>query len=208
MPPVRRPSDTPPDDFERGKRLGELVRSLRERRGLSVRTLARESGFSPSFISQVEHSLAAPSIASMERIAHALDVTLSEFFAAEEGMTPVPFIVPAGEGQELASEWSSAVVRKLGPSWGPHVLEPVMLVLSAGGRSGGKPAGHHGEEFAIVFAGEVVLRLEEATHCLSAGDAVSLPSETPHQWENVSDRNAHIVLVSTRSRGKSAGERR
>jgi len=200
MPPVRRPSGTPPDTIERGKRLGELVRTLRERRGLSVRTLARESGFSPSFISQVEHGSASPSITSLERIAHTLGVTMSEFFAADESRTAVPFIVPAGDGRELTSGWSHAVVRELGPSWGAHVLLPVMLVLEAGGRTGARPAGHQGEEFAIVFSGEVLLRLEGAEHHLQAGDAVSLPSEMPHQWENVSDRDAHIVLVSLRPR--------
>ncbi len=198
---VRRQPDTPPDDLEQGKRLGDLVRLLRERRGLSVRTLARESGFSPSFISQVEHGLVSPSIASMERIAHVLGVTLSEFFAVEKSQTAVPFVVPAGAGRELASEWSNAVVRELGPSQGDHVLEPVMLVLAAGGRSGARPAGHQGEEFAIVFAGEVLLRLEEAEHRLRVGDSVTLPSETPHQWENVSDSDAHIVLVSLRPPG-------
>jgi len=201
MPPARRPPDIPPDDLQHGKRLGELVRLLRERRGLSVRTLARESGFSPSFISQVEHGLASPSIASMERIAHALGVTMSEFFAVDESQTAVPFIVPAGEGRELTSAWSHAVVRELGPSHGARLLEPVMLVLGAGGRSGARPAGHQGEEFAIVFSGDVLLRLEGAEHRLQAGDAVSLPPELPHQWENVSDREAHIILVSLRHPG-------
>ncbi len=204
---TRSESDTPLNDPRQRDRIGEVMRSLRARRGLSVRTLARESGFSPSFISQVEHGLASPSIASMERIAHALGVTLSEFFAAEERMTPVPFFVPAGEGHELASEWSSAVVRNLGPSQADRVLEPVMLVLSAGGRSGAKPAGHRGEEFAFVFAGVAVLRLEDAMHHMSAGDAVSLPSDLPHQWENPSDRDVHIVLVSSRPGGKSASDR-
>lgn len=202
MPPVHRPSDTQPDHIEHGKRLGALVRLLREQRGLSVRTLARQSGFSPSFISQVEHGLASPSIASMEQIAHALGVTLSEFFAAEESQAATPLIVPAGEGRELASEWSQAVVRELGPSRGAHALEPVMLVLAAGGRSGARPAGHHGEEFAFVFSGDVLLRLEGAEHRLRTGDAVSLPSRMPHQWENVSDGDAHIVLVSLRTPGE------
>lgn len=201
MPPVRRPPDVPPDDIEHGKRLGALVRSLRERRALSVRTLARESGLSPSFISQVEHGVASPSIASMERIAHALGVTMSEFFAVDERQAAGPFIVSAGEGRELTSAWSHAVVRELGPSRGAHLLQLVMLVLGAGGRSGARPAGHQGEEFAIVFAGQVLLRLEGAEHRLQAGDAVSLPSGMPHQWENLSDRDAHIVLVSLRPPG-------
>jgi transcriptional regulator with XRE-family HTH domain len=66
----------------RSEQVGELVRELREARRLSVRALAAQAGFSPSFISQVENEQASPSIASLERIATALGVTLVEFFQA------------------------------------------------------------------------------------------------------------------------------
>ena len=64
--------------------VGERIRQLRLGRGLSVRTLAAETGFSPSLISQVEHSHVMPSIGSLERIAMALGVSLSTFFAEAE----------------------------------------------------------------------------------------------------------------------------
>ena len=64
------------------RQLGERIRQLRTGRGLSVRTLAATTGFSPSFISQVEHGQVSPSIASLERIATALGVTLGGLFHA------------------------------------------------------------------------------------------------------------------------------
>ena len=60
--------------------VGERVRSLRTALNMSVRSLASRAGFSPSFISQVENGLVSPSIASLERIASILDVTLAGFF--------------------------------------------------------------------------------------------------------------------------------
>ncbi|MBI2953312.1 MAG: PAS domain-containing protein [Chloroflexi bacterium] len=54
--------------------VGETIRRFRMGRGLSVRALAAETGFSPSFISQVELGQAAPSIASLARIAAALGI--------------------------------------------------------------------------------------------------------------------------------------
>ena len=49
--------------------VGEAIRRLREGQRLSVRTLASKSGFSASFISQVELGQASPSLASLDRIA-------------------------------------------------------------------------------------------------------------------------------------------
>ncbi|MEX2224800.1 MAG: helix-turn-helix transcriptional regulator, partial [Candidatus Rokuibacteriota bacterium] len=65
--------------------LGEIVRRLRTAHGLSVRTLASRAGFSPSFISQVEHNQASPSIASLQRLADALGVSLGDFFRDPAG---------------------------------------------------------------------------------------------------------------------------
>ena len=62
--------------------VGDLVRRLREQRGLTLRALAAATDFSPSFISQLENGLVSPSIDSMERIANTLGVTLGEFFAS------------------------------------------------------------------------------------------------------------------------------
>lgn len=179
------------------QRLGELVRELRTRQNLSVRTLAAKAGFSPSFISQVEHGQASPSIASLERIAGALGVTLGDFFRPAVAPTA---IVRAGERAELASSWSRAQIEALGPTGPERALEPMMITLAPGGQSGGRPLAHGGDEFAIVFDGEVRLTLGETVHRLGRGDAATFPAETPHRWENPGLEPARIVVVSSRPR--------
>ncbi len=177
--------------------VGEFVRALREEQRLSVRTLAARAGFSPSFISQVEHGQASPSIASLERIAQALGVTLGEFFRRADG-APMA-VVRAGERTELTSSWSRARVEALGPTGAGHSLEPMMITLAPGGRSGTDPFAHGGEEFALVFEGKVRLTLGDAVHILERGDATTFPAGTPHQWENVGTEPARIVVVSSRA---------
>jgi transcriptional regulator with XRE-family HTH domain len=180
-------------------RVGATVQALRERSGISLRALATRAGFSASFISQVEHGQASPSIASLEKIATALGVTLSEFFAHEPRPAGGATIVRAAERPQLTSGWSNAMLESLGalPSGG---IEPVMMTLAPGGRSGARPAAHHGEEFALVFAGRVRLTLDETVHLLERGDAVTFSSETPHHWENLDPEPASILLVSHRPR--------
>ncbi|MEW6749698.1 MAG: cupin domain-containing protein [Candidatus Latescibacterota bacterium] len=176
--------------------VGEQVRRLREAQGISVRTLAARSGFSASFISQVENGQASPSIASLERIALCLGVTLAGFFTrqAREPRT----VIRTGQRQELSSSWSHARIEALGPAREGTRLEAVMITIEAGGGSGKRPASHHGEEFALVFDGEVTLTLGEDTHVLRRGDTVGFPSETPHLWENPGPEPVQIVIVSPR----------
>lgn len=176
--------------------LGQRLRELRERTGISVRTLASRASFSPSFISQVELGQASPSVASLERIAAALDVTLSELFS--EARPREAAVMRVDDRQRLISAWSRAEIEPLGPSGGASRLEPVMITIAPGGHSGKYAHGHPGEEFAIVFEGEVTLTLGDKTHLLQQGDAVTFRSEAPRQWENTGLKPVRLVIVAYR----------
>lgn len=176
--------------------VGEQVRRLRTAQGLSLRTLAARAGFSPSFISQVENDQVSPSISSLERIATALEVTLAGFFSVHQQEAGV--VIRSADRQNLASSWSWARIEALGPVEGNTHLEAVMITMAPGGRSGKRPSSHSGEEFALVFDGEVSLTLGTEVHVLFRGDTVNFASETPHLWENSGTAAARIVIVSSR----------
>lgn len=62
------------------KELGKKIKDIRLSKGVSLRDLAKHTGLTRSFLSQVERGKTNPSIASLERIAHALNIHLSHFF--------------------------------------------------------------------------------------------------------------------------------
>jgi transcriptional regulator with XRE-family HTH domain len=127
--------------------VGERLRQFRTDRGLSVGTLATKAGFSPSFISQVERGQVSPSIASLERIAAVLGITLGGFFT-EPPPGPVA-VVRTVDRQVLTSARSRAKFEALGPTGGAQTLAPIMMTL-AGGRSGTRLHEARSEQFALV----------------------------------------------------------
>lgn len=178
--------------------VGERIRQLRLGLGMSVRTLATKTGFSPSLISQVEHGQVTPSIGSLERIAMALGVTLGKFFA--EPGTNTTGLVRATARQTVTSTWSQVSIEPLGPMDGSGNLEPVMITMAPGGRSGKYPTPQSGEKFALIFEGEVTLTLGDEVHVLRKGDAITFASATPHHWENTGASPAQVVIVAARLR--------
>src|SRR4026209_2881010 len=64
--------------------LGARIRSRRLARHETLRQLATQAAVTESFLSQVERGVASPSIASVQRIARALDTSIAELFAAPE----------------------------------------------------------------------------------------------------------------------------
>lgn len=174
--------------------VGDIVRRLRKSHHLSVRTLADKCGFSPSFISQVELRQASPSIASTEKIASALGVTLGEFFLAIDPAPPA--IIRSSDRPVVQSEWSRAKIEALGPFNKDSQLEPMVITIQPGGASGHKPYVRPAEQLAVVLMGTLELTLEENVYHLKRGDAAGIPAGHRHCWRNISKRPAQILIVT------------
>lgn len=174
--------------------LGASLRRLRSARKLSLRNLAERTGFSASFLSQVENGQASPSIASMERIAAALGVTMGQFFQATESSPQA--VVRAMARVALNSQWSRARIEALSAAVTTSRIEPVLITLEAGGTSGAHPHTSTREEFAFVLDGSVVLTLAETQQVLGCGDAAMIDAGVPRRWQNLEDGPVQILVVS------------
>jgi len=177
--------------------IGEHIRRLRSDRHISLRAFAAETGFSASFISQLENGQVAPSLGSLHKIAEALGVTLGEFFAAAE-MGEETLIVRTEQRHRLDSTWTDAHLESLGPMRPNHKLESMIAIFGPGGQSGKQPHSQSREEFAFVIKGEVTLTLADEENTLKAGDAVTLPARAPRRWENRTREIAEILMISSR----------
>jgi transcriptional regulator with XRE-family HTH domain len=176
--------------------VGAWVRRLRTEQRMTLRALARSTDFSPSFISQVENGVVSPSIASMEKIANALRVSLGDFFAAAaEGEAGL--IVRAADRLQMSSLWSMGRIEALAPMTGRR-LEPVLITLDAGGRSGKHPYANDTEEFAFVVSGKPILTLGPEEYALRAGDAVTIRPQELRRWENPGTSVVRVLIVSAR----------
>ncbi|QWZ07422.1 helix-turn-helix domain-containing protein [Nocardioides panacis] len=60
--------------------LGERLKSIRLKQGLSLRELARQANVSPSFISQIENGKSQPSVATLYSFSQLLDISIDDLF--------------------------------------------------------------------------------------------------------------------------------
>lgn len=178
------------------KAVGQHVRRLRMRVGLSVRALASQTEFSPSFMSQVENGQVSPSIGSMEKIAAALGVTLGDFFAVAARGKGGP-VVRGADRHALASGWSNAELEPLTATTLVPTLDAVLITLRSGGRSGKHPHPFPRDEFAYVLQGEAVLTLGVEEHRMRRGDAVSILAGESRLWRNSGRAPVRILIVAS-----------
>ena len=64
--------------------IGQKIKKLRLAKKLTLQAVARETGFSPALISQIENNNVSPPIATLSKIAKFFDVKVGMFFAEDD----------------------------------------------------------------------------------------------------------------------------
>ncbi|QAR33500.1 cupin domain-containing protein [Geovibrio thiophilus] len=175
---------------------GKKVKDLRHERKMSLRDMAKVSGCSISFLSQVERNLVSPTVASLRKISEALGVTITSFFDVAEGEKD-SVVVRKNERVKLTSKASRVVYESLKPKGANSVLEPLYHILEKGAYSGNDYNLHVGEEFVYVLHGQVEITLDKKTMVLNAGDSAVYNSNIPHRWRNTYDGETVLLWVNT-----------
>jgi transcriptional regulator with XRE-family HTH domain len=183
--------------YERGSlQIGPKLKAARQALRLSLRALGEKTGFSASFLSQLELGQVSPSLSSLAQIAQALDVNLSDLVAAPRTQTGP--VVHRRQQEGHRSEWSRATLQSLLPAAAAERIEAMLVTIEPGGRSGKTPLVHVGKEFAFCVRGKVTLTLDGEHHSLGEGDSAFYDASRPRQWENPGKRRAEILLVVLR----------
>ncbi|HUQ23440.1 MAG TPA: cupin domain-containing protein [Gaiellaceae bacterium] len=172
--------------------VGERVRTIRHLRRLTLKEIAERTGLSESFLSQAERGLTSASIASLQRIAAALGVAVSDLFAPDNTRRPR---VSRREARQFVA-WGELGRKALLTPKPFHHLEVVVAELDAGGSTGDEPYRHgDSEEVFFVLSGRVRLQLADETYELGPGDSVQYRSSTPHRVVNPEQEPAEVMFV-------------
>ncbi|CAH1651502.1 Transcriptional regulator [Hyphomicrobiales bacterium] len=183
-----------PEDAEH--RLGETVRLLRQRAGLSIQDVAQRTGLSTGMISQLERALASPSVRSLRLLSVALGVPISHFFEPHAPDPSSQYVVRRNDRRLLRLTASGVLKESLTPAQG-GALEFYELTLNPGASSGPDFVQHVGEKAVYVLSGRIRIWLDHEPHVLDVGDSVCFPSTVPHMFDNPEPTVARAIWVTT-----------
>jgi transcriptional regulator with XRE-family HTH domain len=188
--PAAQPIDASSRDFD----LGARVRGLRRARRLTLRELATRAEVTESFLSQVERGVASPSIASVQRIARALGLSIAQLFAEEAGAGRV---VRRDARRRIVYPGLRAVDELLTPASATR-LQVILSTVEPGGGTGDEPYSHESdEELVLVLEGELDVWVGDDQYHLSEGDALTYSSRVPHWNVNSGTRPARVLFCIT-----------
>jgi transcriptional regulator with XRE-family HTH domain len=174
--------------------LGPRIRSLRQARQVTLRELAERAGVTESFLSQVEREVTSPSIASVQRIARALDLGIAELFVEEP---PLGRVVRRGDRRRIVYNGLNAVDEFLTAGRDGR-LQVILTTLEPGGGTGDEAYTHESdEEVVIVLEGSLELWVGDEHHVLADGDSIAYSSRQPHRNRNPGPGRAVILFCAT-----------
>ena len=179
-------------------RVAFKLKAARQQQHFSLRALAARTGFSASFLSQVELGQVSPSLGSLDRIAQALGMHLSDLLS-EPAATNGP-VVHHRSRTSLRSEWSNATIESLLPADVQGKIGVVLVGLEPGGQSGRwSSLSVAGKELAFCIRGKVTVTISDQRYHLGEGDSIFYDTLQTSRWENTGKRKTEILLVSLRS---------
>ena len=174
--------------------LGPRIRSLRQARRLTLREVSQRAGVTESFLSQVERDVTSPSIATVQRIARALDLSIAQLFAEE----PETGRVVRREARRRVNYPGLKAVDEFLTSNMAGRLQVIMSTIEPGGGTGAEPYTHESdEEVVVVMAGVLDLWVGDERYVLREGDAITFPSRLPHWNVNHGDTPATVLFCLT-----------
>ena len=178
-------TEAPPD-------VGRRLRALRRSRRLTLRDVAERAELSESFLSRLERGRTSVSIASLQRIAGALAMDVSDLFASDGAA--VARVTHRAERRLIS--FGTAARKTLLTQKPFHELEVFVAEFDTGGSTGDEPYAHgDSEEVFFVVRGRVELLLGDETFELAAGDSVQYRSSTPHRVRNTGAEQAEVLFM-------------
>lgn len=175
--------------------VGQNLRRLRVKRGLSLERLSRASNVSRAMLGQIELGQSTPTINVLWKIARALGVPFSTLITNRAmGRT---MVMAASRAKVLTSHDGTFSSRALFPFDEPRTVEFYELRLAPLSieNADAHPPGTF--ENLVVTTGTLEMTVGGERHLLGTGDAILFEADVPHQYRNPGNTELLMYLVMT-----------
>jgi len=174
--------------------VGQRLKFVRDKLGLSQRALALKAGVAHSSLSLIESGGSNPSVGALKRILDGIPMELSEFFSFEMEKRESYFF-RADELVEIGKEKIS--YKLVGARIKNRSLQMLHETYQPGTDTGRIMLSHEGEECGIILAGELEVSVGGQKRILKKGEAYYFDSNQEHRFRNIGLEKCELVSACT-----------
>jgi len=185
--------------------LGERLRMIRTKLGLTLAAAAQMTGTGTSTLSKIENGQMSPTYDVLQKIVQGLQIDLVDLFDAQQHVLPSGrrAITRAGAGSVHVTPQYK--YEALGTELTHKKFFPLRATITArtsrlASAEAPDISSHAGEEFVYVLSGAIELHTDYYAPCrLEAGDSVYFDSGMRHALVSVSEQDAEILWIASQA---------
>jgi transcriptional regulator with XRE-family HTH domain len=174
--------------------LSRNVKNLRRAQDLTLESLATRAHISRGMLLQVEQGRTNPSLATLCRLANALNSSLAELL--EVGPAPVVRVVRRADQVVLWKGDQGGEGHLLAASESPNPLEFWDFRLAPGESFAAESQPRGAVEMIHVHTGSLTMRVEDELVDAAAGDTVVFHPDRPHEYRNPGTDWLHLTIAN------------
>ncbi|MEN6464056.1 MAG: XRE family transcriptional regulator [Syntrophaceae bacterium] len=187
-------------DSSEGIGIGTAVKALRAKNHLTLDDLAAKTGLSKALLAEIEDGETIPPVATLLKLANALNVGMAAFFETGTGVEAVS-VTRKGERARIKRRphhhegevdyvYESLETKKPGKHMEPFLvefmpMETADMVFTS----------HEGEEFLYLLEGKLEFRSDERVEVLQPGDSIYFESERNHSFRSLGVKPSKALVV-------------
>ncbi|MFA9377204.1 MAG: helix-turn-helix domain-containing protein [Lachnotalea sp.] len=157
------------------------IKNIRKQKKMTLKNMSEETGFSISFLSQMERGVSPITMTSLKKISSALDIQIRDLFAEPE--MKEEFVRRDSDIELQGFQRNYKHFSILSGRFDNRKMDIFNLVMEPNSIEF-EESSHDGEEFYYVVKGSAIFTIEGLEHRINAGETIHFPSYKKHQVQN------------------------
>ncbi|MEW5908983.1 MAG: XRE family transcriptional regulator [Thermodesulfobacteriota bacterium] len=188
--------------------IGKRIRDIRNKRGMNLKDLAQKTGFTKSYLSQIETMKREPPISTLSKIAYVLSVDVTFLISGERRTEKSPGITVVRKGEGRANYGPFGERGFLYESLSYKKSDRLMdaYIITIGNDFPPKAFSHEGQEIVYVLEGTQEFLYDGETYFFHEGDSFFFDSNKPHYSRTVGEGPGKILMVFSVMKANAPGE--
>lgn len=183
---------------ERGRNMsvGKQIRRIRKAQGLTIKDTSIMANITSSLISQIENDKANPSLATLNAISNALNVSIIELLNENVNDEMGPVVRSNNQIRIYDSHsWTQLALTQLDLT----KFSVFLVHMREGANSDDypelNPHGLAAYEFGFVLSGKLQVILEGKVYVINSGDSISFMASKKHSLSNLLTSETTVLWV-------------
>jgi transcriptional regulator with XRE-family HTH domain len=174
--------------------LGQKLRKLRKEQNLTQLELAQQVGITNGQVSTIERGVSSPSLATLHRIARALNVPMNEFF--EDDRLREVELLRKGTGRKVANTSENTTIEVILARSNRGAFNVLYLEQESGELLLTPRPSVPDEYYLYILHGKCEIQIQGDNYVLDPGDSMFIKAQKEQTIRNVGGDRLRFLLVT------------